>query len=296
MRALICIFILALFGSIASSSLCTDYAAILGVSEEVLMNSTVTDVAIAVATCGPTCPTAAWFNGTNGRAGTDFLTNPEAFNSLVGKLMGYFGQANALGCSAAFTNKFPAPTVDMRSAHAEFQKPVDRAAFEYFNQAVIRVLAGYGVSNADLATVAKYLDGFRAHKTGAAPNNVICQAADCTKSPFSVKVAADYFNPPFMTVPRGTVVEFVKEDFTPHIVVESNSTNKCLATSDPVFELDLTGSPRPVFTDGITKPLTFVDILNCNITGEFAVKGSSSASSITHSLIAAMFIVIFALL
>ena len=143
--------------------------------------------------------------------------------------MGFFGVA--LKCDdASFLAKFGTGfSTDMTAVHKSpsFQKPVNKAAFEFFNQAAIDVLARAGVSNDDLKSVAQFLDAFRAQATGAKATDVVCQDADCTSSPFGVKVQPAYFNPSYMTVPHGTVVSFFKDDLSPHIISESagNGTN-----------------------------------------------------------------------
>lgn len=218
------VFIVALVAVARGQTICEKYAARLGVSQAELMNETITAVAISVAACGD-CPTAGWFNGTYGNVGgANFLTNPTALNALIGKLMGFFGVA--LGCnSAAFTSVYGGGfSTDMTVVHASFQKRITKEAFEYFNQQVIDVLAGAGVENADLASVAKVLDGFRARATGAKATDLVCQDADCASSPFSVKVQPGYFNPAYLTATSGTVIAFFKTDLSPHIITEANSS------------------------------------------------------------------------
>lgn len=85
---------------------------------------------------------------------------------------------------------------------------------------MINVLASVGVSNEDLTAVSMVLDRYRATKTGAEHDDVICQDADCTNSPFYIKVANGYFNPPYVTMPKYTSVIFSKYDLSPHIVTE----------------------------------------------------------------------------
>jgi len=175
----------------------------------------------------------------------------------------------------------------MHMFHGSFQRKVNKVAFEYFNQAVIRTLADMGVANPDLASVAQFLDGFRSRVTGATPSNVVCQDPDCATSPFSIQVAATYFNPAYLTVPHGTVLVFTKEDLTQHIVSEVNSTtvnvtaDGCLAASKPALDIDLTGVPQPQSSDPVTRPFTYFDEVRCrqndaDMTGQIAVHGAAA--------------------
>ena len=100
------------------------------VNEAALINAT---VQYAVPKLYTDPATAAWFNGTNN--GIDFgnPANSAALNNLVNHLIGFFGFA--LGCTApGFSDAYPVTTPDMTGVHSGFRVPINKAAYERFNQ------------------------------------------------------------------------------------------------------------------------------------------------------------------
>jgi len=265
-------------------TICEKYSARLFITEAQLMNITVSEVVAAVALCG-SCPTAGWFNGTY--FSTDFLTDDAALSQFIAHLMGFFG--SALGCnSQTFTSAYSGFATNLQAVHGSgnLKRVVSKAAFEYFNEQVINVLASHGVSTEDLALVSQFLDGFRSTKTGATATNAVCQDPDCTSSPFAIKVAPNYFNPSYVTMPKNTIVVFSKYDLSPHIITEAaNGTGECTEATNPAFEIDLTGASAPQDTDPITRDVDFFDVVNCTgtnaLTGQIRVMGTNSAVTIS---------------
>lgn len=137
MRAAALVLLALLLALARSQSLCTKYAVAFGGDQLALLNETVSAVLNAVAGCAD-CPTLGWFNGTFGKPGVNYLTDVEAQQMLVAKFMGFFGKA--LGCNDAALNEAPYNgfSSNMRTLHANFQKAVNKAAFDYFNEQVRR--------------------------------------------------------------------------------------------------------------------------------------------------------------
>jgi plastocyanin len=175
--------------------------------------------------------TAPYFNGKN--PGSINFTNPQNANALAtlaSHLVQFFGAA--IGCNApGFPSYSGNP--NMMLVHT-FQKSVDKAAYEHFNQQVINVLRQDGVVQDDLFAIAQVLDQFRTGNGNSA--NQICQSSDCTTSPYTVEVGATtagstqtFFNPPFYTVPSGNQVEWVLTN-SAHTVTQAEGTsvsNRC---------------------------------------------------------------------
>lgn len=105
-----------------------------------------------------------FFNGSVPAGSIDFTTNTAQYTRLRTNLVNFFGQA--LGCSdmsiPAYTGK------NMKLAHATI--PIGNTAFVTFNTALVGVMKGAGVAQADLMAVAGVLEGTRAD---------ICNQPDC---------------------------------------------------------------------------------------------------------------------
>lgn len=139
MRAAAALVVLTLLVVAArSQTICEKYSQALQITDVELMNVTISEVVAAVALC-ESCPTVGWFNGTYGN--TNFLADPSALNILLVHLMGFFG--TAIGCSSTeFKANYGASgfATNMASAHGNFKKPVNKAAFEFFNEQVRRAV------------------------------------------------------------------------------------------------------------------------------------------------------------
>jgi len=107
-----------------------------------------------------------FFNGSIPYAGvTNYLTNVTAQGILVAHLVQYFGMN--LGCSDGTIGAYQGALLS--TSHVIL--PINNAAFTTFNTALVGVLATLGVSAADQATVAAFLEGLRGN---------VCYQPDCT--------------------------------------------------------------------------------------------------------------------
>jgi len=155
-------------------TICNKYSIQGVLNNTALMTTIVVNTFLAAVANGVLIP---FFNGSITYAGvTNYLTNATAQGILVSHLVQYFGMN--LGCSDGTIGAYQG--VSMPASHAIL--PINNAAFTTFNTALVGVLATLGVSAADQATVAAFLEGLR-------PS--ICYQPDCvlaTTVPSSVPV------------------------------------------------------------------------------------------------------------
>jgi plastocyanin len=222
MRHLLVALVL-LIASASAQSICEKYFGNNGNDQAGNMTNVINQVFSALLA---NSATAGFFNGANpGSINFTAPANQNALATLAGHLVQFFGAA--IGCTGA---GFPSYTgnPNMNLVHT-FQTPVDKAAYENFNQAVLNVLRQDGVVQDDLFAIAQVLDQFR---TGSGNSqNQICQARDCTTSPYTVLVGAttpgssqNFFNPPYYTVPKGNTVNWILNNAV-HTVTQAQGTS-----------------------------------------------------------------------
>jgi hypothetical protein len=114
-------------------------------------------------------PLKAFFDGTVPTGSTDFTAtaNAGALATLKLRLVAFFGQAGALGCTDPDFPNYDGDT-DMARVHAAM--PISNFVFNGFNGAVITVMANAGVAASDLTVARSLLESFRP---------TICNQADC---------------------------------------------------------------------------------------------------------------------
>jgi len=151
-------------------SICDKYSDGLNITNVALVSTVVGGVfGIAVA---PGSPLLQFFDGTTPAGSTDFTTNTGAKDTLAASLVAFFG--NALGCTDA---GFPAYTgPNMKDTHLAI--PIGPFEFSVFNSAVISIMAGAGVIQADLNAVAVVLESLRADIC-----NTACNVTQTTGTP-----------------------------------------------------------------------------------------------------------------
>jgi len=154
------IFAACVLQSRAQPSICVKYAALLNLTQTTLVNSVVVGTFMNVTANGT--PTQRDFNGSLTNT-TDYITNTTAQGILVTGLVNFFGAL--LGCTT--TANYTGPS-NMVLVHQYLI--IDNATFEYFNNALLGVMAGAGVNATDLANVAAVLESFRSS---------ICNQPDC---------------------------------------------------------------------------------------------------------------------
>lgn len=131
-------------------SFCDKYSDALGLSNEDLLTAVVSGTVSSVLS---DAALRRYFDGSI--AGTRNITGSTTlFNGLAGGLVSFFGQTAVLGCTDP---AFPAYTgATMKVAHAKLG--ITRPDFNNFNDRLIAVLNGYGVSAPDQAAVRGVLD------------------------------------------------------------------------------------------------------------------------------------------
>lgn len=167
----------------------------------------------------------------------------------------------------------------MTAVHSSFTTPINKAAYETFNSIIIDFLYLAGVTTDDQIAVATALDGFRARATTGPNNNQVCQATDCEMSPYSINVGNNYFSPPYISVPNGFQVTFIRTTVpNSHTVTSASNTSICAYDSlNPVFDAIL--APGSIGTNYTTPPLTtpgmqqFLSIYDCNQTSPQSMYG-----------------------
>jgi len=105
----------------------------------------------------PGAVTKQYFDGTKPAGSTNFLNpnNAGDLKALEDSLVQFFGAG--LGCTDGTITPYTGPS--MSKVHQKMG--IDRAAFTYFNDQVIAVLAGAGVSTTDQTVVRGVLNSFR---------------------------------------------------------------------------------------------------------------------------------------
>jgi len=159
----IAVALLAIISVANCASICDKYAAALNYTDLFLMTTVVNGVFGDVTASGT--PTARFFDGSI--PGTrNFTNNPNNITTiLAAHLVEFFGYV--LGCSDP---NFPGyqGNSNMQVVHAAL--PINNVSFNFFNQQVINVVNGAGVSPADQASILAVLETERVN---------ICNQPDC---------------------------------------------------------------------------------------------------------------------
>jgi len=130
------------------SNICNKYSVPCKANNNALISTVVNATVMGVLAT----PLVQFFNGSiSGK--TNFLTNSGAFNTLFLHLVQFFG--SALGCTDGSIGAYAG--VDLGTAHAGLGITV--AQFNQFNNILLGVLTGAGVSAADVSTVSGVLNG-----------------------------------------------------------------------------------------------------------------------------------------
>jgi truncated hemoglobin YjbI len=134
-----------------ATSFCDKYSQALGLSNNKLVTTVVTGVVGKIT--APGVNTLKYFDGTKPQGSTNFLDakNSGDLTALVGSLVQFFG--SALGCTDGTIQPYTGPSMD------KIHQPmgINAAESKFFNEQVIAVLAGAGVSTEDQAGARKLL-------------------------------------------------------------------------------------------------------------------------------------------
>jgi len=146
--------LLALLASASAASICDTYAVALNLTQVDLVTYVVAQTVNRVAVV-PNTPTQQYFNGSFPAGSYNFLANATAVGVLEASLVAFFGAA--LGCSDP---TYPAYTgANMTYVHRNMA--INEVDFDYFNNELLAVMAGAGVSSTDLTSVKAVLDSTR---------------------------------------------------------------------------------------------------------------------------------------
>jgi len=146
--------LLSLFALYQSTSICDKYSKALNTTNKGLVTTVVNGVVAKVTATGAV--TKKYFDGTKPKGSTNFLdaSNSAALKALVDSLVQFFG--GGLGCSDGTITKYTGPS--MSKVHQKMGIYPEESVF--FNDQVIAVLAGAGVSSADQIAVRGVLNSF----------------------------------------------------------------------------------------------------------------------------------------
>jgi len=133
------------------ATFCDKYSQALGLTNNKLVTTVVTGVVGKITAPGVT--TLKYFDGTKPQGSLNYLDpkNADDLTALVGALVQFFGAA--LGCTDGSITPYTGPSMD--KVHQPMG--INAAESKFFNDQVIAVLAGAGVSAEDQATARKLL-------------------------------------------------------------------------------------------------------------------------------------------
>jgi len=155
------------------ATICNRYSGALNLRNYDLVNTVVLGVFTNITTAGS--PLISFFDGSTinfpGATKVNFIAAGASQTTLVAHLIQFFGAA--LGCSDGTIGTYAG--ANMTASH-NFMI-INNANFNYFNQAVLGVMRGAGVTAADLTSVLAVLETTRAS---------ICNQADCVLAATSV--------------------------------------------------------------------------------------------------------------
>jgi len=160
------ILLLTIFAIAANAlTICDKYAnASIPGAQKTLVQTVVVATFGAVTADGT--PTKSAFDGSVCNS-INYIGNSQATGQLAGSLVAFFGQAGVLGCSDP---TFPAYTGNPSMADVHRKFPINLATFNFFNNALLGVLNGAGVTQADQNAVNAVLQ---------TTQPAICNQPDC---------------------------------------------------------------------------------------------------------------------
>jgi len=190
----------------------------------------------------PNTITKKYFDGTKPSGSTNFLdpANSDALNALVGSLVQFFGAG--LGCSDGTISPYTGPSMD--KVHQPMG--IQSAEFNAFNEAVISVLAGAGVSDIDQVAVRIVLNGFK--------NDIVAQNSICDRYSVALKLSN-----------KALVQAVVLQAFSA-ITADSSPIKKYFDGRKPPGSLNYLNPKNKVSLDGLVHGLTtwFGQALGCS--------------------------------
>jgi len=133
------------------ATFCNKYSQALGLTNNKLVTTVVTGVVGKIT--APGVPTLKYFDGTKPQGSLNYLDpkNADDLNALVGALVQFFG--TALGCTDGTITPYTGPSMD--KVHQPMG--INKAESQFFNDQVIAVLAGAGVTQEDQTTARNLL-------------------------------------------------------------------------------------------------------------------------------------------
>jgi truncated hemoglobin YjbI len=156
------------------ASFCDKYSQALGLTNNKLVTTVVTGVVGKIT--APGVNTLKYFDGTKPQGSLNYLDpkNSGDLTTLVGSLVSFFG--GALGCTDGTITAYTGPSMD--KVHQPMG--INAAESKFFNDQVVAVLAGAGVSAADQVTAANLLNSL---------NKAIVSQSFCDRYSDALKVS-----------------------------------------------------------------------------------------------------------
>jgi len=226
--------------TLAQDSICDKYSQALNLTNQQLVKTVVDGVVQKIVQPGTV--TKKYFDGTKPAGSTNFLdpANKDALNALVASLVQFFGAG--LGCSDGTITPYTGPSMD--KVHQPMG--IQSGEFNSFNEAVISVLAGAGVSDIDQVAVRIVLNGFK--------NDVVAQNSICDRYSVALKVTN-----------KQLVQSVVLKAFTA-ITSDSSPIKKYFDGRKPAGSLNYLNPKNKQALDGLVHGLTtwFGQALGCS--------------------------------
>jgi len=224
----------------SQDSVCDRYSQALNLTNAQLVKTVVDGTVKKIVAAGTI--TKKYFDGTKPTGSTNFLSenNADALKGLVGSLVQFFG--GGLGCSDGTITPYTGPSMD--KVHQPMG--INSAEFNAFNEAVISVLAGAGVSDIDQVAVRIVLNGFK--------NDIVLQNSICDRYSSALKVSN-----------KELVSSVVIKAFTA-ITADSSPIKKYFDGRKPPGSLNYLNPKNKVSLDGLVHGLTtwFGQALGCS--------------------------------
>jgi len=136
-----------------ATSICDKYSKALDLTNNKLISTIISSTVTKLVAVGAI--TKQYFDGVKPAGSTNFLNSPDELKALEASLVQFFG--GGLGCSDGSITPYTGPS--MSRVHQKMG--IDFAAFSYFNDQVISVLASAGVSSTDQVAVRGVLNSFK---------------------------------------------------------------------------------------------------------------------------------------
>jgi len=225
---------------LAQDSVCDKYSSVLNLTNGQLVKTVVDNTVTKIV--APNTVTKKYFDGTKPTGSTNFLDekNADALKALVQSLVQFFG--GALGCSDGTIKPYTGPAMD------KIHQPMMISANEFvaFNDAVVAVLAGAGVTDIDQVAVRIVLNGLK--------EQIVMQNSICDRYSNALKLT------------NKDLVQSVVVSVFKAVTMDSSPIKKYFDGRKPAGSLNYLNDKNKVALDGLVNGLTtfFGGVLGCS--------------------------------